>query len=300
MNNAIKNKDILENIDKKLVNDGILLFNRLNENKSFNLTNDGMIEMYDNDKYKDRIPFSKLGIMRECKLLIQEGYNLMEFEHNDTSTTMPSQEIDDMKKSLEQDIENVDEIQELKNELEDKLDNLQEATELENEYALVLYTNINGQLEPNVTVSNVENDVLSFADNIEETKLFEKDLAEYYASQYNEKNDDTQILKAVKSDDLDSLQTLFKTKNNIQENLETDNFPSNEFSEKILTTEELKNIDLMTELSIEQVAWIQTRIGKLSLVENGLKDLAASIKDNRPIVSIDSYVQQIENIMKGA
>ena len=70
----------LESVDKTLVNEAKLTFKNFvkKQESKLVLTDDGIIELYENNKLIKSQPFSKLGIVRECKELLQNGYILME------------------------------------------------------------------------------------------------------------------------------------------------------------------------------------------------------------------------------
>ena len=106
---------ISENIDKQLVSEGKLLFEKDNDIKSIILSDDGMIELYENDKLLESSAFSKLNVLRTCKSIVQEGYTL--------SGSEEQVDADEVKSNIEQGIERVDELQDLKDELIDKVDN---------------------------------------------------------------------------------------------------------------------------------------------------------------------------------
>lgn len=72
-----ENKEILDNIDKKLVSENKLILNRGNDRQYYYLTDDGIVEQYKNSKLESSFAFSKLGVIRECKKAFQEGYTLL-------------------------------------------------------------------------------------------------------------------------------------------------------------------------------------------------------------------------------
>lgn len=291
-----ENKNVVDNIDKKLVSESILQFCRNNDRQVFNLTDDGIIEHYANNKLINSFSFSKLGILRECKTLIQEGYNLTEFQENDENNVVDN--ADEIKQNLENDIKNVEEIQTLKDELEDKLDALNEENTYQDNYALVVYTNINGNYEPDVTIKEYKDNEYTIADSIENTGKYDKETAEYYADQYNKNNSNEHILKVVKFEDLNSLNNLFENKHNINENLQDENFPSTEFTSNMLTKLEIDNLNLISELTVEQVAWLQSHFGDIDVIVDGMKDIAKEYDDDTAIISIDDYVKKLYNYIK--
>lgn len=128
-----ENKNIYDNIDKVLVAENNLYFSRGNDIQSLKLTDDGIVEKYLNENLQETFPFSKLGITRECKTLITNGYSLTKLNeatitsnNTDTDTQLDLSDPEKTKQDLQQNINDVEEIQNLKNELDDKIDNLME------------------------------------------------------------------------------------------------------------------------------------------------------------------------------
>ena len=134
-----ENKNSFDSIDKLLVTENSLYFTRGNDIQTFKLTDDGIVEKYLNENLQQTFPFSRLGITRECKTLVTEGYTLTlkEAEINSTTATnkldnknndtdIDISDPDKTKQDLQQNIKDVEEIQDLKDELDDKIDNLME------------------------------------------------------------------------------------------------------------------------------------------------------------------------------
>lgn len=128
-----ENKNIYDNIDKVLVNENNLYFSRGNDIQSLKLTDDGIVEKYLNENLQETFPFSKLGITRECKTLITNGYSLTKLNeatitsnNTDNDTQLDLSDPEKTKQDLQQNIKDVEEIQNLKNELDNKIDNLME------------------------------------------------------------------------------------------------------------------------------------------------------------------------------
>lgn len=132
-----ENKNNFDNIDKILVSENNLYFSRGNDTQRFKLTDDGIVEKYLNENLQETFPFSKLGLSRECKTLVTDGYTLtMKLdEANITATTATGNSNEDKldisdpekaKQDLQQNIKDVEEIQNLKDELDDKVANLME------------------------------------------------------------------------------------------------------------------------------------------------------------------------------
>lgn len=97
-----------ESFDKQLVYKGELYFkNNKNESKHIVLTDEGNVNIYDNNKLLETKVFSISTINKLCEDIENDGYNL-----------------DDMKQNLENASSEIDELQNLKDEVEDKLDTL--------------------------------------------------------------------------------------------------------------------------------------------------------------------------------
>ena len=95
-----ESKNVIDNIDKKLVSESKLQFRRNNDRQDFKLTDDGIVEHYVSNKLVNSFAFSKLGVLRECKTLIQEGYSLVEWQDNDNNSDIVDN-ADEIKKNLE-------------------------------------------------------------------------------------------------------------------------------------------------------------------------------------------------------
>ena len=302
----------INDIDKTLVNESILKFNKGNNVKTLLLTSDGIVEKYTNNTIDGSMPFSKLGVVRECKNIIASGYNLLEDINEDEEI---KQDIinnpDDVKQDIKNSIKDVNEIQQLKNELDDKIDALNESADNDNTYCIVVYTRLGNDYEPDVTIANVEHGKYTFANNIDETATFDKDTAEFYAKEYKEDENNNHILKAVKLNDLDQLNNLFESKankelnvltedlvddlnknndeidndeinndeidnddmENIDDDLDNDTFPTSDFTQKKLTKQDILNLDLEKDLTSVQLTWLQDNINSLDVVEQSIKDI---------------------------
>lgn len=203
----------LKNIDKKLVSEGKLAFKKEDKNIDFILTDDGIMELYKENKLVDSKPFSKLSLTRECKSIVQEGYQLIESEIK----TSDNQTIDTDKEkaNIEQAKKDVQDLQKAKQELEDEVDKLME-------------------------------------EKLEDEKIENK-------------------------------------------------FPSTEFTQKVLTPDEINEFNPETDLTQEQIDWINN----VSKVFNSIDDFQAgltqfcdyvSIEYNIPLISIDGYINDMENM----
>lgn len=309
-----ENKFDLDNIDKTLVNESVVSFNRNNDVQSLTLTSDGIIERYSNGILSGTFPFSKLGVVRECKSLVADGYTLTWTDrgtgslreatitnpNNDENKITLNDDPEQIKKDLQQDIKDVDEIQGLKDELEDKLNQLNEDTESADEYVLVIYTNINGDFVPDVCVREVKGDSYVIADNVEDAERFNKEDAEKFAEIYNsyEKNAERHILKAVALKDIDSLDGLYENKELVTEEKQND-FPSTEFTSKELTREELYNVNLEKDLTPEQIEWVKSNFGcdDVRGISEGIHRFADEVFvfGEEPVISLDKYLVELKN-----
>lgn len=307
-----ENKAIIDNIDKRLVNEGTISFTNGNNVQSLVLTSDGIVEKYINNTLNNTMPFSKLGVIRECKSLIASGYSLTlkteaEIQNNiDNSNVLDNPE--QTKQELQQDIKDIDEIQDLKDELEDKLDTLYEEVDSKN-YVVAIYTKIGNDYKPDVLISGVENsnngNVYVVADDIESAAHYTQEMAESIAQNFIDEtitNDTPQfIAKAISVDDLDSLEGLYENRvYGIQENNNINDFPSNEFTQEVKTANQLSALTLEKDLSLEQINWLQEHIGNIYEIEDGLRNFAAGInRITEPIISLDDYFNKLYNMLKG-
>ena len=307
-----ENKAIIDNIDKRLVNEGTISFTNGNNVQSLVLTSDGIVEKYINNTLNNTMPFSKLGVIRECKSLIANGYSLTlkteaEIQNNiDNSNVLDNPE--QTKQELQQDIKDIDEIQDLKDELEDKLDTLYEEADSKN-YVVAIYTKIGNDYKPDVLISGVENsntgNVYVVADDIESAAHYTQEMAESIAQNFIDEtvtNDTPQfIAKAISVDDLDSLEGLYENRvYGIQENNNIDDFPSNEFTQEVKTANQLSALTLEKDLSLEQINWLQEHIGNIYEIEDGLRNFVAGInRITEPIISLDDYFNKLYNMLKG-
>lgn len=309
----------LDNIDKILVNESAIQFNRGKDTQKLYLTSDGVVEKYHNDSLIGTMPFSKLGVIRESKSLVADGYELTLTGWQDimTEATIQNQndnnitltKLDDkenVKQELQQEIQDVDELQALKDELEDKIDLLNE-DETPGEYILVVYSNENGKFEPNSCVKGVDGEDFIIANNIEEAGRYNKEEADSIVELFNDPktNGEKYILKAVKAEDINSIQGLYENKNLTEDNEEeiADLFPSSETTEKELNKNDISELKLNDVLSIEQINWLQENIGTIEDIAQGLKEMLVGIEDSfeddEPIVSIDKYVENLHSALKG-
>lgn len=313
-----ENKSI-DNIDKVLVNESAIQFNRGNDTQKLYLTSDGVVEKYLNENLIGTMPFSKLGVIRESKSLLADGYTLTWVDRgtgnlNEATITNPNNNdsisLDDdpeqIKQDLQQEIQDVEEIQTLKDELEDKLDTLNE-DDTPSDYILVVYTNIDGEFVPDVCVKGVDGTDYIIADNIDDATKYNKEEADSLVDMFNDPkvNGEKYILKAVKSDDIGTIKGLYENKKLDEDNEDdiSDIFPSSETTEKELTKTELGDLKLYDILSIDQIKWLEDNIGTIDEIAQSLKDMLTSIDDSfdeeEPVVSVDKYVENLHNALKG-
>ena len=313
-----ENRELVDNLDKKLVTEGILSFNKANETQSLVLTSDGIVEQYRNQHLCNTIPFSKLGVIRECKGLLANGYTLTLSNWNELKTEavindklndenqISLDNPDETKEDLRQEIKDVEEIQDLKDELEAKVDMLYEDDTSSDEYVVVIYTNINGKYEPDVLLNN-ENG--SIADDIDTANRFNVETANKLADIFTDKNRTGDnmpkfIAKAIKVSDLDTLNGLYENRvygndTPLTEDLSGE-FPSSEFTSEPKTSNQLSLVNIEKDLSIEQIAWLQAHIGSIYEIEDGLRNFAKSLDlGDEPIISLDKYFNKLESSLKG-
>lgn len=105
----------IDNIDRKLVNEGSLSFKKENSLYKLVLNDEGKVEQFVNEQLTESFNFSKSSLLKKVNELLSESYELFEAE---------SLDLEQSKEELEQGIELVDELQTLKDELTDKIDTL--------------------------------------------------------------------------------------------------------------------------------------------------------------------------------
>lgn len=128
VNILAENKININELDKALITEGTLYLTKESDTHSFKLTDDGIVEHYNNDNLNSTFPFAKLTLTRECKQLIQDGYmpKVMTEDMNDNAD-IKKQIMDNPEKAkqdIQAEIDLVDELQAKQNELNAKLDNL--------------------------------------------------------------------------------------------------------------------------------------------------------------------------------
>ena len=315
-----ENKKYLDNIDKTLVNEGKVSFSRAGETQSLVLTSDGIVERYINENLCNTMPFSKLGVIRECKALVTDGYtltwtdrgtgNLQEAtitpisNNNDNKITLDD-DPEQIKKDLQQNIKDVDEIQTLKDELEDKLDTLNEDEETAGDYVLVVYTNVDGEFVPDTCVKGIDGQDYIIANNIEEAGKYSKEEADKIVNMFNDPkvNGEKYLLKSVKFDDLNKLDGLYESKEIKTEDTGDEFFPSTKFTSQWLSADQLRDFNISRDLTIDQIAWVQANIGNIYEVEDGVRHFISSIDNldlsDQQIIKLDDYFNNLKDALKG-
>ena len=315
-----ENKKYLDNIDKTLVNEGKVSFSRADETQSLVLTSDGIVERYINENLCNTMPFSKLGVIRECKALVTDGYtltwtdrgtgNLQEatikpMNNNNENKITLDDDPEQIKKDLQQDIKDVDEIQTLKDELEDKLDTLNEDGETAGDYVLVVYTNVDGEFVPDTCVKGIDGQDYVIANNVEEAGKYSKEEADKIVDMFNDPkvNGEKYLLKAVKVDDLNTLDGLYESKEIKTEDTTDEFFPSTKFTAQWLSADQLRDFNVSRDLTIDQIAWVQANIGNIYEVEDGVRHFISSIDNldlsDQQIIKLDDYFNNLKNALKG-
>lgn len=315
-----ENKKYLDNIDKTLVNEGKVSFSRANETQSLVLTSDGIVERYINEDLCNMMPFSKLGVIRECKALITDGYtltwtdrgtgNLQEatikpMNNNNENKITLDDDPEQIKKDLQQDIKDVDEIQTLKDELEDKLDTLNEDGETAGDYVLVVYTNVDGEFVPDTCVKEIDGQDYVIANSVEEAGKYSKEEADKIVDMFNDPkvNGEKYLLKAVKVDDLNTLDGLYESKEIKTEDTTDEFFPSTKFTAQWLSADQLRDFNVSRDLTIDQIAWVQANIGNIYEVEDGVRHFISSIDNldlsDQQIIKLDDYFNNLKDALKG-
>lgn len=253
-----------ENIDKVLVSKGELTFIKENMIKSLILSDDGMVELYENNKLISSNPFSKLGLIRECKNISQEGYVLNEAEISSDSTTI---DVEKSKEELKKDIEQVDELQKLKDELDDKVDTL--VNESKNTQA---YLDLDKELDTLISSNATDKELDTFLEKAADNELITN-------SEYTELVNKAQNTRKIES------------------NTDKNKFPSSEQTQKYLCCNDLKDISLRKDILNEsQIDYIENNICSLDDFENGFKELwiLIPVNENEPLISIDEYINCLQ------
>ena len=256
--NKVTESKIIDSIDRKLVMEGKLAFIKENNIKSIILNDDGIMELYENKKLIDSKPFSKLGVQRLYKSIIQEGYSIY--------ITTGEYPVYNSKKYDTVDTE------------EQAQDTVAEL----NSQGIGASYEKDETLQEDIKSNEIKD---SNGDNIdlEQTKQNIK--------QSIEKVDELQDLKNELQDKVDNLYNESK----IEEEKIT-SFVSTPFTQQLLSTEEIYNLKLEEELTVEQVAYITKLFGSLEEFKNSLIQLTdiASMPPQIHFISIDEYIKEME------
>lgn len=202
---ATKTEELdLNMLDKMLVQNNELHFKDENTGSEimYKLNDDGVIEIYVDNKLVNSLPFSRLAVQRECKKTLQEGFKLVEEESDSLDLDLSK-----TKQNLEQGIEKVDELQDLKDELADKVDTL------------------------------------------------------------------------------------------VNEDYQSTEFPSTEFTKQLIDPMSLDKIDLQNNLTNDQKLWITNNICSIDEIISGLYDLFNIINITEPVISLDTYITESYKIL---
>lgn len=276
----------LENIDKKLVSENTIKFCNGDDTSCFSLTDDGIIEIYHNSKLENNFPFSKIGLIRECKNLLENDYSLVN-DTFDKETDAAS-----LKQELEQNIEAVDELQDLKDELQDKVNNLMgESLEQSDDYALVVFKKVGNKFNPSAAIHYISTDGYYTADKMSDVCFYHKDEADRYAEIFNRyKKKDNIELQAVAKNDFNDLKL-------VNESVDMDlynDFPSSDITSEPINLETFKQMNLDNDLTMDQQAWIILHFGSIADLYSALCDLFNECQDTVDVqISIDDYIANL-------
>lgn len=117
-------ENVVKDIDKTLINEGTITFKKNNDKQQIvevKMNDDGVIEIYKENKLINTLPFAKLSLIRECKTILQKGYLLETTLTNKDGETIDTEK---EKERIEQATQEIDEIQKMKDELQDKVNTL--------------------------------------------------------------------------------------------------------------------------------------------------------------------------------
>lgn len=257
--NKVTESKIIDSIDRKLVMEGKLAFIKENNIKSIILNDDGIMELYENKKLIDSKPFSKLGVQRLYKSIMQENYSIY--------ITTGEYPVYSSKKYDTVDTE--EQAQDIVAEL--------------NSQGIGASYEKDENLQEDVKSDEIKN---SNGDNIdlEQTKQ--------NIEQSIKKVDELQDLKDELQDKVDNLYNESK----IEEEKIT-SFTSTPFTQKLLNTQEIYNLKPEEELTVEQVAYITNLFGSLDDFKESLIQLAntTTLPTEIHFISIDEYIKEMEN-----
>lgn len=285
-----ENKDILNNIDKKLVSENKLLFSNGDNTKAYLLTDDGIVECYKNAKLEDIFSFSKLGVIRECKQIVQEGYTLLnelDGDLKDLNNAINYATLQAKSTGFNQYIY-VDEdgnysYSQVNDEKYHQGEKYVGKTETywENSMLHIRYipAPLQSVTEAEIPSENSDTDKTDILDNPEKAKEdIQKDIQDV---------EEIQQLQDELDDKLDDLLEEADTSEDI--------FPSTEFSKKILTSKQILDTDFKECLTNEQIAWITKHYGSFDEFEEYFKQFATIVTFDDDLISVDYYLKAMQD-----
>lgn len=264
--------------DKELVNKGTLKFKNYikRETKTVSLNDDGVVEVFKENKWINSQPFTKIGVNNICKSIIKEGYILKETEV--TTSNGETVDTEKEKEELEQTSKELDDIKTLKQEIEDKVDEILEESK---EIFVIKNTKLNKYLMDNTNTDNWTytkdknkakkfNSYEEVYDFIEKESKFGNNGAQYWEEEQLENNLEESVINPTP-------------------------FPTSEYTEKVLTPLEIQGFDAEKDLTEEQLNWLNTQSIAISDLEEALKQFAEyiSVGENIPFISICDYIQEV-------
>lgn len=275
----------LENIDKKLVSENTIRFCCGDNTSHFSLTDDGIIEIYHNYKLENMFPFSKKGLIRECKTLLENDYTLSDniIDNNDAAS---------MKNDLKQKIDAIDELQDLQDELQDKVSTLMgESLEQSDEYALVVFKKSGNKFNPSAVIQNISIDGYYTAKSMDDVGIYKKDEADRYVEIFNRyKKKDNIELQAVSKNEIQDMKIVTESID-----LELyDEFPSSELTDAPINMETLQHMNLDNDLTTDQCMWVTIHLGSVADLYSALCDLFSEC-DSDIEISIDDYIANLKD-----
>ena len=116
-------------------------------------------------------------------------------------------------------------------------------------------------------------------------------------------NGEKYLLKAVKVDDLNTLDGLYESKEIKTEDTTDEFFPSTKFTAQWLSADQLRDFNVSRDLTIDQIAWVQANIGNIYEVEDGVRHFISSIDNldlsDQQIIKLDDYFNNLKDALKG-
>lgn len=285
-----ENKDILNNIDKKLVSENKLLFSKDDNSKAYLLTDDGIVECYKNAKLEDIFSFSRLGVIRECKQLMQEGYTLLNELDDDLkylNNAIKYATIQAKSTGFDQYIYvdkegnyNYSQVNDEKyhqgEKYVGKIETYWENSVLHTKYIPVPLEPVTEAEIPYETSDTDKTDIL---DNPEKAKEdIKKDIQDV---------EEIQQLQNELDDKLDDLLEEADKSNDV--------FPSTDFTKNRLTSKQILDTNFKECLTAEQVAWITKHYGSFDEFEEYFKQFATIITFDDDIISVDDYLKAMQD-----